>query len=183
MISLIIPTYRNPKYLDICLRSAVGGRVNENNEIIVVVDGFVEESKEVLDKYKNKIQVLPLDENQGMQMALNLGVMNATNERIMIINDDNVLCAGWDSIWADMSEGEVITINQIEPTGPGIFNFPVKDFGRTPEEFDYDGFMQYETTISSNEVSDDGGIFPFVLFKKKMVVIVEHLWDGLEQDN
>ena len=50
MISLIIPTYRNPKYLDICLRSAVGGRVNENNEIIVVVDGFVEESKEVLDK-------------------------------------------------------------------------------------------------------------------------------------
>ena len=53
MISLIIPTYRNPKYLDICLRSAVGGRVNENNEIIVVVDGFVEESKEVLDKYKN----------------------------------------------------------------------------------------------------------------------------------
>ena len=99
-------------------------------------------------------------------MALNLGVMNATNERIMIINDDNVLCAGWDSIWADMSEGEVITINQIEPTGPGIFNFPVKDFGRTPEEFDYDGFMQYETTISSNEVSDDGGIFPFVLFKK-----------------
>ena len=171
MISLIIPTYRNPKYLDICLRSAVGGRVNKNNEIIVVVDGFVEESKEVLDKYKNKIQVLPLEENQGMQMALNLGVMNATNERIMIINDDNVLCAGWDSIWADMSEGEVITINQIEPTGPGIFNFPVKDFGRTPEEFDYDGFMQYETTISSNEVSDDGGIFPFVLFKKNYMMV------------
>ena len=115
MISLIIPTYRNPKYLDICLKSAVEGQINPKgkNEIIVVVDGFVEESKDVLKKYKGKIQVLPLEGNLGMQMALNLGVMNATNERIMIINDDNVLCVGWDSIWADMSEGEVITINQI----------------------------------------------------------------------
>ena len=106
MISLIIPTYRNPKYLDTCLKSAVAGQINKDkNEIIVVVDGFVEESKEVLEKYKGEIQVLPLEHNQGMQMALNLGVMNATNERIMIINDDNVLCVGWDSIWADMSEG------------------------------------------------------------------------------
>jgi len=171
MISLIIPTYRNPEYLDICLRSATGGKIAESTEIIVVVDGYVEESQSIIDKYKDQIKVLPLEQNQGMQMALNLGVMNAINERIMIINDDNVLCAGWDSIWADMSEGEVITINQIEPTGPGIFNFPVKDFGKTPQEFDYDGFMQYETTISSNQVSDDGGIFPFVLFKKNYMMV------------
>ena len=52
MISLIIPTYRNPKYLDICLKSAVEGQINPKgkNEIIVVVDGFVEESKDVLKK-------------------------------------------------------------------------------------------------------------------------------------
>ena len=107
MISLIIPTYRNPEYLDICLKSAVEGQINKDkNEIIVVVDGYVEESKEVIDKYRDNIQVLPLEDNQGMQMALNLGVMNASNERIMIINDDNVLCKGWDAIWADMSEGE-----------------------------------------------------------------------------
>ena len=173
MISLIIPTYRNPKYLDICLKSAVEGQINPKgkNEIIVVVDGFVDESKDVLKKYKGKIQVLPLEGNLGMQMALNLGVMNATNERIMIINDDNVLCVGWDSIWADMSEGQVITINQIEPTGPGIFNFHVKDLGKTPDEFNYDDFVLYETGISGNEVSDDGGIFPFVMFKKNYMMV------------
>ena len=67
MISLIIPTYRNPKYLDTCLKSAVAGQINKDkNEIIVVVDGFVEESKEVLEKYKGEIQVLPLEHNQGM---------------------------------------------------------------------------------------------------------------------
>ena len=172
MISLIIPTYRNPEYLDICLRSAIEGQINKDkNEIIVVIDGYVEESKEVIDKYRDNIQVLPLEDNQGMQMALNLGVMNASNERIMIINDDNVLCKGWDSIWADMSEGEVITINQIEPTGPGMFNFPVKDFGRNPKEFKYHEYLENENTLSSNEVSDDGGIFPFALFKKNYMMV------------
>ena len=79
MISIIIPTYRNPAYLDICLFSAIDQQTHKN-EIIVVVDGFIEESQEVLDKYKDNIKILDLGENQGMQTALNLGVMNATNE-------------------------------------------------------------------------------------------------------
>ena len=43
MISVIIPTYKEPEYLDLCLRSAFEGQVNEN-EIIVVVEkpGVVE---------------------------------------------------------------------------------------------------------------------------------------------
>ena len=112
MISLVIPTYRNPEYLDICLQSAIEGRTHDS-EIIVAVDGYIKESQDVLDKYKDDIKVLDLVNNQGMQMALNLGVMNASNEHIMIINDDNVLCHGWDSIWADISDREVKTINQI----------------------------------------------------------------------
>ena len=131
MISLIIPTYRNPEYLDICLKSAVEGQINKDkNEIIVVVDGYVEESKEVIDKYRDNIQVLPLEDNQGMQMALNLGVMNASAEHIMLINDDNVLCKGWASIWADVGDKEDITINQIEPTGAGMFKYHVRTLGR-----------------------------------------------------
>ena len=43
MISLIIPTYRNPDYLDLCLQSAIEGQTTKN-EIIVVIDGFIEES-------------------------------------------------------------------------------------------------------------------------------------------
>jgi len=32
-----------------------------------------------------------LGENQGMAFALNVGVMNAKNSTLFIINDDNVL--------------------------------------------------------------------------------------------
>lgn len=171
MISLIIPTYRNPEFLDICLKSAVEGKAENTSEIIVVVDGFVQESQEVLNKYKDYIKVLALEQNQGMQMALNLGVFNAVTENIMIINDDNVLCSGWDSIWPDITEEEILTINQIEPNGPGIFEFPVKDFGKTPLEFKYKEFLDYELLFSSEKLTEDGGIFPFALKKKNYMMV------------
>ena len=167
MISIIIPTYRNPAYLDLCLFSAIDQQ-GFDNEIIVVVDGFIEESQEVLDKYKDNIKVLDLGENQGMQQALNLGVMNATNELILIVNDDNVFCKDYDLAVLTISDKEktVLTLNQIEPIGPGIFYFPINNFGRNPSEFEYDEFIKYENVIKKDELTLDGGIFPFAMHKK-----------------
>ena len=39
MISIIIPTYRNPEYLDICLKSAIEQQHNKN-EIARLKAGF-----------------------------------------------------------------------------------------------------------------------------------------------
>jgi len=171
MISLIIPTYRNPDYLDICLKSAIENQVNKN-EIIVAVDGFIEESKSVLDKYKSNIEILDLGENQGMQTALNLAVMNANNEIICIINDDNVLSKDWDIIIEkEFQPNSVLTISQIEPVGPSIFKFHIKDFGKTPSEFNYEEFTKYEPLIRENKFTLDGGIFPFVISKKNYMIV------------
>lgn len=170
MISLIIPTYRNPKYLDICLKSAIEGQ-NNTNEIIVAVDGYVEESKDVIAKYKDKIQVLLLEENQGMQTALNLGVYNCKHDIIFIINDDNVLPTGWDTtILLDLKPNEVLTLNQIEPTGPSIFNFPVKDFGSI-DNFEYEKFLLFEKNIKEEKITPDGGIFPFAMWKNDYMIV------------
>lgn len=171
MISLIIPTYRNPEYLDICLRSAIENQTHKN-EIIVAVDGYFEESAHIIKKYNDDIVVLDLGENQGMQTALNLAVMNATNECLVIINDDNVLCKNWDTaILERYQPGSVLTINQIEPTGPGIFNFPVKDLGKHPREFKYEEFLKYEQTLRKDELTLDGGIFPFAISKKDYMIV------------
>jgi glycosyltransferase involved in cell wall biosynthesis len=171
MISLIIPTYRNPEYLDICLKSAIENQ-STKNQIIVAVDGFIEESQHILDKYENDIQVLDLGENQGMQTALNLAVYNATNEFLVIINDDNVLSKDWDKLILDKAQdGFIFTINQIEPTGPGIFNFPVNNLGKHPRDFKYEEFLQYELTLRKDNLTLDGGIFPFVISKKDYMVV------------
>ena len=54
MISVIIPTYKSPEVLDLCLESAIKGQHN-NNQIIVVVDGFYDLNKHVLEKWEDHI--------------------------------------------------------------------------------------------------------------------------------
>jgi glycosyltransferase involved in cell wall biosynthesis len=171
MLSLIIPTYRNPEYLDICLKSAIENQENKN-QIIVAVDGFIEESQYVLDKYNSDIHVLDLGENQGMQTAINLAVYNAFNEFLVIINDDNVLSKNWDKLILEKAqEGFVFTINQIEPIGPSIFNFPIKNLGKKPNEFKYEEFIKYELILRKDNLTLDGGIFPFVISKKDYMIV------------
>jgi glycosyltransferase involved in cell wall biosynthesis len=165
MISVILPTYRNPDYLDLCLRSIVTNQVNQN-EIIVVVDGYYKESSHILEKYSN-ISLVDLEKNYGMQHALNVGVWNASSEKIFIINDDNVFPPEWDVRLESLySENTVMTVNQIEPTGPGMFNFPVKNCGLTFDSFDVRLYEEFEETISSKKTSPDGSIFPFLINKR-----------------
>jgi GT2 family glycosyltransferase len=178
MLTLIIPTYRNPKYLDLCLKSAVENKANSNTEILVIVDGFFEESQSILEKYPD-IQYLDLGENRGMQHALNVGVMQAENSHVFIINDDNVLPKEWDDrtkyavdfFDSKFSNRSVLTIDQVEPTGPGMFNFTVHDLGQTVETFQYEEWLTYETSLLKEQWQEDGHIFPFVIQKKHYLAV------------
>ena len=111
-----------------------------------------------------------------MQYALNIGVMNATNEWVFILNDDNVFGKEWDSLMVkaicaqkftirDM-ENTCIQMNQVEPT-PGIFDFVTKDLGRTAADFKYDEWLEFEQTIAQPEhYTPNGRLFPFLLTKR-----------------
>lgn len=165
MLSVILPSYRNPAYLDLCLQSLVTGQRDEN-EIIVVLDGYPEESQAVVDKYEG-ISILPLPQNMGMQHALNMGVWNSQGDKILIINDDNVFPHDWDvRIEAQYDPNIIFTINQIEPTGPGMFKYPVVDCGQTVETFDMEKFLQIEKELATDLITPDGNTFPFLINKK-----------------
>ena len=169
MISVIIPSYRNPKCLDICIESALRGQENDN-EIICVLDGFAEESEDIIKKYENDVNFLPLPENKGMQYALNMGVYNSKNEKILIVNDDNVFPINWDTILErDYKENLILTPNQIEKT-QSMFNFETEDFG-TPETFDLENFFVEEQNFRKDKLTNDGGIFPFLISKKKYMMV------------
>jgi glycosyltransferase involved in cell wall biosynthesis len=176
MITLVIPTYRNPECLNICLRSATENRIFKENKILVVVDGFYDESKHILEKYKKDILILDLEENHGMQHAQNVGVMQADTKYIFIINDDNVLPSEWDSrlskelAIAEITFGEkfVLTVNQIEPPtdGHSMFYFPELNLGESPQTFDYSTWLEIEPTYSVPTFENTGNIYPFVIQKK-----------------
>jgi len=177
-ISVIIPTYRNPDYLDLCLRSLVPAMETGEVQVVVVVDGFPEESRDVLnsyDKYEH-LHSLELDENQGMASAINLGVYNAEGGVLLIVNDDNVFPEGWwDAIKSSMPSWDyltnlVVSINQIEPE-PSIYNFPTVNCGMGPKGFDVTKFNDAVKQYSKDELTIDGEIFPILMLKNHFMQV------------
>ena len=165
MISVIIPTYKEPEVLDLCLKSAIQGQFYAN-QIIVVVDGFYEVNREVLDKYKDHIQILDLEENAGLCRATNLGVYNAEFDKILIVNDDNVFPNHWDCALLDAyTDDAVISPNQIEPYPSMFKQFYIGDFGRSPETFNLEEFWLYSDALSVNVAEESGSTLPIFMSK------------------
>jgi len=163
MFSVIIPTYKEPEYLDLCLKSCFEGQVNKN-EIIVVVDGYYELNKPVLDKYP-KVNVLDLGSNQGLSVATNWGVYNASHEWILVVNDDNVFPRNWDyKLNQFKQKGVVISANQIEPNSSMFPQFIIKDLGKSPEEFDLKAYWDFEDT-QYKQAELNGSTLPFMMNK------------------
>jgi glycosyltransferase involved in cell wall biosynthesis len=166
MISVIIPTYKEPEVLDLCLKSAILGQFY-TNQIIVVVDGFYDLNKDVLEKYKEYIQILNLEENVGLNRATNLGVYNASYDKILIVNDDNLFPQEWDVKLLDTyQENSVITPNQIEPIPSMFRQFHIKDLGRDPNTFDLQGFWDYVNSLATLPNENTGSTLPIFMSKK-----------------
>lgn len=165
MISVIIPTYKTPEALDLCLKSLITGQKNKN-QIIVVVDGFYDLNKDVLEKWCKDIDVLNLQENVGTVRATNLGVYNASCDKVLIINDDNVAPKNWDvDLEEAYEDNSVITPNQVEPT-PSIFKqFKINNLGRDPKTFDLEVFWDYASSTSNSLKEETGSTFPFFMKK------------------
>jgi GT2 family glycosyltransferase len=157
MISVVIPTYKSPSALDLCLQSAIEGQQN-NNQIIVVVDGFYDLNKEVLEKWSEHIDILNMEENVGLCRGTNLGVYNAQHDKVLIVNDDNVFPRFWDTtLESDWEDGAVITPNQIEPYTSMFSQFIIEDLGRTPETFDLEKFWLFDYHYASGDKKEESG--------------------------
>jgi glycosyltransferase involved in cell wall biosynthesis len=175
MISVIIPTYKSPEMLDLCLRSCIEGQQNKN-QIIVVVDGFYELNKEVLEKWADHVDVLNMEENVGLCRGTNLGVYNAKYDLILIVNDDNVFPLNWDTeLLKDYIPNSVISPNQIEPT-PSIFKqFHIRDCGRNPKTFILENYWKYEEPLRGLFSDETGSTLP--IFMSKIDYLKVGGWD------
>ena len=168
-ISVIIPTYDSIDSLDLCLRSCIEGcHTKDNVEIIVVVDGTYDINKDVIKKYENQIKTLILPENVGLCRATNLGVYNASNELILIVNDDNVFPFNWDhALICQYEPNSVIAPNHIEPFPSMFKQFIIKDLGRDPKTFDLNNYWKTEVDISSrnSDILETGSTPPVFMSK------------------
>jgi glycosyltransferase involved in cell wall biosynthesis len=176
-ISVIIPTYKSPDTLDLCLRSCIEGQQGRKNQIIVVVDGFYDINKEILEKYAKSIDILDLKENVGLCRGTNLGVYNAKYDLVLIVNDDNVFPQNWDlSLLESYQPNSVVSPNQIEPT-PSMFpQFIIENLGRDPKTFDLEKFWMFDYHVASGyKVDETGSTLP--IFMSKIDYLKVGGWD------
>lgn len=87
-VSVVIPTYNSAKFLDEALQS-VFDQTFKDYEIIVVDDGSTDQTKQVIDRYGNKIRYL-YQENGGPAKARNLGIRHSSGKYIAFLDADDV---------------------------------------------------------------------------------------------
>ena len=161
MISVVIPTYKAPEALEICLQSALSNQAGDN-QIIVVVDGFYDLNKEVLEKYEDRVSILDLETNQGLCKATNLGVYNSAYDKILIVNDDNVFPPNWDvQLLSTYKKGRVVSI---------FDEFITQSFGAL-YEFDKDGFYELADKLSESKFTDKGSTLPIFMDKQDYLTV------------
>lgn len=96
--SIIIVTYNNLAFNKLCLESVVRNTEYLNYEIIVVdnnsSDGTPEFLREFAGRHPN-VRLIFNSENQGFAKANNQGIALSTGEKIVLLNNDTVVSAGW----------------------------------------------------------------------------------------
>lgn len=88
-LSLIIPSYKNEKTIveNIKKIKSVLDYIRYDYEIIVIVDGFIDKSFNVLKKAKlKKTKIIGYKDNQGKSFAIRLGMSHAIGDYIMFID-------------------------------------------------------------------------------------------------
>jgi glycosyltransferase involved in cell wall biosynthesis len=170
-ISVIIPTFKSPECLDLCLKSAIDGQT-QKNQIIVVVDGHYDVNQEVLENYSKHIEVLTLPDNVGLCRATNLGVYNAKHDKILIVNDDNVFPRNWDTrLLSHWNPNFVIAPNQIEPFPSMFRQFLHQDLGRDPVTFDLEQFWRAAEQSSQDRQDATGSTLPIFMSREKYIAV------------
>jgi glycosyltransferase involved in cell wall biosynthesis len=87
-ISAIIPTYNRAWYVAEAINSVLNQTLPPH-EVIVVDDGSVDSTREVLKSFGSRIHVIRKS-NGGKSSALNVGLAHARGEFIWIFDDDDV---------------------------------------------------------------------------------------------
>ena len=102
-ISVIVPVYNVEQYLPQCLDSIIN-QTYKNLEIICVDDGSPDNSGKILDEYAKKDKRIKVihQENQGVSVARNTGLDNATGKYIGFVDPDD---------WIEADYYETLTAN------------------------------------------------------------------------
>ena len=92
MYSIVIPVYNAQAHLRECLDSCVK-QLGDRAEIVCVNDGSKDNSGNILDEYASLYPTIKVihKENEGVSIARNVGITNASGKYIVFLDSDDLL--------------------------------------------------------------------------------------------
>jgi len=90
--SIIIPVYNRPQEIEELLVSLTKQSYKKDFEVVVVEDGSTLSSKEIVEKYSNRLNVAYyFKENSGAGLSRNFGMQKATGNYFIIFDSDCII--------------------------------------------------------------------------------------------
>lgn len=161
--------YRSTKWLDFVLEGLQAHNETKFETLVVANDPFpairkdprvnhIHENEDPREYYLSRVY-----------RAWNKVVEIAETEFVVLVNSDMYFSEGWlDALVAAYSDTTLPTSLLVESGWiPSAFPEYVRDFGRTPDSFDRQRFLDYANMIRQSGVTRPGRLFMPVLFKRK----------------
>ncbi|MCX7744373.1 MAG: glycosyltransferase [Flavobacteriales bacterium] len=150
VFSILIPTWNNLPYLQLCIAS-IQEYSAFNHQIIVHVNEGVDGTLAWLKQQGIEFTYTP--QNVGVCIALNMAYKLAKHDYILYMNDDMVPLPGWDTALVDMitqfpSNAFYLSSTMIEPeeSANNCVLSPF-DYGRTPELFQKEKLLKEYSSL------------------------------------
>lgn len=89
-VTVVVPIYKTEKYLDKCI-SSIANQTYSNLEILLIDDGSPDNCPQICDAWAKKDQRIRVihKQNEGLGLARNTGIDNASGEYICFFDSDD----------------------------------------------------------------------------------------------
>ncbi len=168
MFSILIPSWNNLPYLQLCIESIRRHSAFEH-EIIVHVNEGTDGTLEWVRA--QGLRHTWSQGNVGVCLALNDAARLATRDWILFMNDDMYCTPGWDLAFesALRQVGDsfcYLAARLIEPVDTGNVQVSVADFGTGPDNFDEAGLLSFVAAQPPSPDRDGVALQPMLLNRR-----------------
>lgn len=165
-VSVIIPVYNAEKFIKKTIESVLN-QTYKDYEIIIIDDGSTDNSKKILDEFKDKVRYFK-QANSGVSSARNMAIKEAAGKYIALLDQDDI----WypeklekqisfikENPNVGMVYGDCYYIDDKDKVIYRVFEDQKYYQGKIFENLVIDNFVPIPTVLIKKEVLDKTGLF------------------------